>query len=84
LRRADSKSAARTVLLGAPALEFLAGLPPVEGNPDVLPGKLFGRPDVALGKAWKEKPRPFRLPPTVSPRDQTFGRLLKGSSHRAL
>jgi integrase len=54
LRLPDSKTGARTVPLGAPALEILAGLPRREGCPWVLPtakgeGHLIGLP-----RAWRK------------------------------
>jgi integrase len=52
LRLPDSKTGSKTVLLGAPALELLAGLPRSEGNPYVLPGKVPGKHYVGLEKAW--------------------------------
>ena len=52
LRLPDSKSGAKLVPLGAPALELLAALPKVNGNPYVLPGEVPGKHYVALEKAW--------------------------------
>ena len=52
LRLPDSKSGAKLVPLGAPALELLAALPKVDGNPYVLPGEVPGKHYVALEKAW--------------------------------
>ncbi|MCH7793908.1 MAG: integrase arm-type DNA-binding domain-containing protein [Proteobacteria bacterium] len=49
----DSKTGAKTLSLGAPALELLAGLPRIEDNPYVLPGARPGRHYVGLGKAWR-------------------------------
>jgi integrase len=53
LRLRDSKSGPRSVTLGAPALAVLASLPPLEGNPYVLPGARAGGHYVALQKAWR-------------------------------
>ena len=49
----DSKTGAKTVPLGAPALELLAGLPRVEGNPYVLPGRYPKTHFVAIEQAWQ-------------------------------
>ena len=48
-----SKTGAKLVPLGAPAIELLAGLPRIDGNPYVLPGALPGRHYVALEKVWR-------------------------------
>ena len=53
LRLPDSKTGAKPVLLGAPALELLASLPRIEGNPYVLPGAVPGKHYVGLEKAWR-------------------------------
>ena len=50
----DSKTGAKTVPLGAPALELLADLPRVEGNPYVLPGRRPKAHFVAIEKAWQQ------------------------------
>ncbi len=50
----DSKTGAKTIPLGAPALKLLAGLPRVEGNPYVLPGKRPKSHFVAIEKAWQQ------------------------------
>ncbi len=52
LRLPDSKTGAKVVPLGAPALELLASLPRVENNPYILPGKKAGGHFVGLQKAW--------------------------------
>ncbi len=52
LRLPDSKTGAKAVPLGAPALELLASLPHVENNPHVLPGENTGGHFVGLQKAW--------------------------------
>lgn len=49
----DSKSGAKLVPLGSPALELLAGLPRAENNPYVLPGAKRGKHYVGLEKAWR-------------------------------
>lgn len=53
LRLSDSKSGAKSVPLGAPALELLAGLPRAKRNPYVLPGKKRGQHFVGLEKTWQ-------------------------------
>ncbi len=53
LRLPDSKTGAKVVPLGAPALELLASLPRVENNPHVLPGEKAGGHFVGLQKAWQ-------------------------------
>ncbi len=52
LRLPDSKTGAKVVPLGAPALELLASLPRVENNSHVLPGEKAGGHLVGLQKAW--------------------------------
>ncbi len=52
LRLPDSKTGAKVIPLGAPALELLASLPRLEGNPFVLPGAKKGAHLVGLPKAW--------------------------------
>ncbi len=52
LRLPDSKSGAKTVPLGAAALQLLASLPRYEGNPHVLPGEAPGGHLVGLQKVW--------------------------------
>lgn len=53
LRLPDSKTGAKVVPLGAPALELLASLPRVENNPHVLPGEKADGHFVGLQKAWE-------------------------------
>ena len=53
LRLPESKTGARVIPLGAPALELLASLPRVEGNPYVLPGEKEGEHFVGLQKVWE-------------------------------
>ena len=62
LRLPDSKTGAKTLSLGAPALELLAGLPRIEDNPYVLPGARPGRHYVGLGKAWRRLRAKAQLP----------------------
>ena len=52
LRLTDSKTGAKVIPLGAPALELLALLPRLEGNPHVLPGEKKGAHFVGLPRAW--------------------------------
>ena len=52
LRLPDSKTGEKIVPLGAPALELLAALPRIEGNPYVLPGEKEGQHLVGLPRAW--------------------------------
>lgn len=49
----DSKTDEKRVPLGAPALELLANLPRIEGNPFVFPGNAGGH-FVGLPKIWNE------------------------------
>ncbi|NTZ43619.1 tyrosine-type recombinase/integrase [Altererythrobacter sp. SALINAS58] len=53
LNLADSKTGAKTVLLGAPALQILAELPRIAGNPYVIVGERKGRPRSDLKRPWK-------------------------------
>jgi len=53
LRLEDSKTGRRVIHLSPPALELLAGIPRLEGNPYVIPGE---RPEshwVNLSKPWR-------------------------------
>lgn len=52
LRLPDSKTGSKTVPLGAPALELLAGLPRVEGNPHVFPSTTGKGHLVGIQKIW--------------------------------
>jgi integrase len=52
-RLPDSKTGAKTLHLPPPALEVLAALPRVEGNPHVIAGARRGRPLVNLEKPWR-------------------------------
>ena len=49
----DSKTGAKTIYLNAPALEVLANLPKIEGNPHIICGEKEGAHLVNLQKAWK-------------------------------
>ncbi len=53
LRLPDSKSGKKLLPLGAPALDVLAKLPRIEGNPYILPGEKPGAPYTGLPKAWE-------------------------------
>jgi integrase len=53
LRLADSKTGAKVIYLGAPALEVLASLPRLPGNPYVLPGDKPSLHLVGLPKVWE-------------------------------
>ena len=53
VRLPDSKTGAKVIPLGAPALELLASLPHLEGNPYVLPGTKIGAHLVGLPRAWE-------------------------------
>lgn len=52
LRLADSKTGAKEVYLGAPALALLSALPKQESNPFVICGHNNGQHLVGLQKAW--------------------------------
>jgi integrase len=52
LRLPDSKTDKKIVPLGAPALELLASLPKIEGNPHVLPGEKEKGHLIGLPKVW--------------------------------
>jgi integrase len=52
LRLTDSKTGAKVIPVGAPALRILASLPRLEGNPHVLPGEKNGAHFVGLPRAW--------------------------------
>ena len=54
LRLADSKTGAKTVALGAPAIELLHGLPRIDGNPYVFPGTKERARLVGLHKIWHQ------------------------------
>lgn len=52
LRLPDSKTGAKTVPLGAPAMQLLTDQKRLNDNPYVLPGKRRGRPFIAIQRAW--------------------------------
>lgn len=53
LRLPDSKTGAKVVMLGAPALDILSNLPRIQTNPFVLPGKKRRQHLVGLPKIWE-------------------------------
>jgi integrase len=57
----DSKSGAKTLHLPPPALEVLAELPRVEGNPHVIVGGVAGAALVDLEKPWQTIRKAARL-----------------------
>ena len=52
LHLTESKTGSKVVPLGAPALELLANLPRIEGNPHVFPGNTPGGHFIGLQKVW--------------------------------
>jgi integrase len=48
----DSKTGRKPVYLSAAALEVLAGLARIEGNPYIIPGEKAGQPKADLKKPW--------------------------------
>jgi integrase len=48
----DSKTGKKPVYLSAAALEVLAGLSRIEGNPYIIPGEKAGQPKADLKKPW--------------------------------
>ena len=62
LRLADSKTGAKTVALGAPAVELLHGLPRVDDNPYVFPGTKERAHLVGLQKIWHQLRNRAELP----------------------
>jgi integrase len=48
----DSKTGKKPIYLSAAALEILASLPRIEGNPHLIPGEKDGAPRVDLKKPW--------------------------------
>ena len=62
LRLPDSKTGAKTVALGAPAIELLHGLPRVESNPYVFPGTKDRAYLVGLQKIWHRLRNRAELP----------------------
>jgi integrase len=53
LRLPDSKTGAKIVPLGAPALELLASLPRIDGNPYVIPGVIEGQHLIGIPRVWE-------------------------------
>ena len=49
----DSKTGAKPIILGAPAMAVLAELPRVKGNPYVIVGEKEGQPRSDLKRPWK-------------------------------
>ncbi len=49
----DAKTGPRVIYLNPPALDVLASLPRLEGNPFVVPGKKEGRHLIDLQKPWR-------------------------------
>ncbi len=62
LRLPDSKTGAKTVALGAPAVELLHGLPRVDDNPYVFPGTKERAHLVGLQKIWHRLRNRAELP----------------------
>ncbi|MBF0461801.1 MAG: tyrosine-type recombinase/integrase [Magnetococcales bacterium] len=54
LRLPDSKTGSKVVHMGAAALELLASLPRIEGNPFCFPGSIEGHCLVGLPKIWRD------------------------------
>ncbi|MEO5379007.1 MAG: site-specific integrase [Magnetococcus sp. DMHC-6] len=54
LRLPDSKTGFKVVHMGAAALEILAALPRIEGNPFCFPGAIAGQPLVGLPRIWRK------------------------------
>ncbi len=53
LRLPESKTGAKTIYLNAPAVELIAELPRIEGNPYVIPGQKDAARLINLGKPWR-------------------------------
>lgn len=53
LRLPDSKTGKKVVHLGAPAVEYLQGAQPIDGNPWVITGTLPGKPLSDLQPFWQ-------------------------------
>ncbi|MBF0213379.1 MAG: tyrosine-type recombinase/integrase [Magnetococcales bacterium] len=53
LRLEDSKTGAKSITLNPPALELLARIPRMEGNPHVICGKLEGQSMVNINRVWR-------------------------------
>jgi integrase len=54
LRLGDSKTGAKVIPLGAPAIEVLAGLPRIEGSPFVFPAATNGTAFQGVDKVWRK------------------------------
>ena len=54
LRLPDSKTGSKIIHMGAAALELLASLPRIEGNPFCFPGSIGGHCLVGLPKIWRD------------------------------
>jgi integrase len=52
LRLPDSKTREKVIYLNPPALELLASLPKISGNPHVIAGERAGRPFGGIDKVW--------------------------------
>ncbi|MDE0715164.1 MAG: site-specific integrase, partial [Gammaproteobacteria bacterium] len=53
LKLSDSKTGSRTVPLSPEAVEVLSGIPRMDGNPWVIPGKAEGKPMQNLRTSWR-------------------------------
>ena len=53
IRLPESKTDAKTIPLGAPALDLLSSLPRIQGNPFVFPATNDDGHFVGLGKIWE-------------------------------
>ncbi len=52
LRLPDSKTGAKSIALGAPALAVLESLPRMAGNPYILPGRTHSSRPICIDKFW--------------------------------
>jgi integrase len=75
-RLPDSKSGRKTIYLPPPALDVLAGLPRIEGNPHVLPGERPGAHFVGLQKPWVQVRNAATIKAWASEDGTPAGRLL--------
>jgi integrase len=57
----NSKTGQKSLYLNPPALEVLAGLPRLEGNPYIIPGMKAGAPRADLKKPWASVTRAAKL-----------------------
>lgn len=53
LRLPDSKTGAKVVHLGEPAIRLILALKPLDGNPYLLPGRIEGMPVTNLASVWR-------------------------------